>query len=305
MNIAEASYRVGRALEKIDTGKELLDVMKVTQEKTTPEAWQNFSKLVITNARNGLGHYYGIANAYYLLESNKENQKFEFLKKEIEEILSISEYKRLVELGIYFGKAIEELHKGMITPATPKNFAGIVAKPKLKRKIQDLHVSVQRTSIVKYIFTKLAKNQKPIKIISEYDSKRSKYPYTKENRMLIQKLSKNDKELNLLYFNELFSSVFDFMKRVIFEAHLGLMIELDESDITSQTIKTIDKFGVIRINTTNPLLMKKGYVFRIVGSEAERYGLFTKKQFSFSQEEGNCKLCGYFYPQDDKGLFEL
>src|SRR5699024_347419 len=162
---------------------------------------------------------------------------------------SISEYKRLVELGVYFGDAIEKLHKEIITPAIPKNFAGTVAKPKLKRKIQDLHVSVQRTSIVKYIFTNLAKKQKSMNIFSEYDSKRSRYPFNKENRKLIQQMSKNDVELNLLYFNELFSSVFDFAKRVIFEAHLGVMIEMNESDITSQTVKAIDKFGAIRINT--------------------------------------------------------
>jgi hypothetical protein len=176
----------------------------------------------------------------------------------------------------------------------PKNFAGTVAKPKLKRKIQDLHVSVQRTSILKYILTNLGTNQKSMDIFSEYDSKRSSYPFTKKNRMLIQQLSKKDEELNLLYTNELFSSVFDFMKRIIFETHLEVIIELNESDITSQVVKTIDKFGAIRVNTPNPLLLNKGYTFKIFDSGAERFGVFTKKQFSFSQENWNCKLGGIF-----------
>lgn len=305
MNIAEASYRVGQALKKIDEGKEMLDLLKVIQDKTSPEAWHNFFKLVITNARNGLGHYYGIANAYYLLEANKEDQMSVVIKKEIEEILSIPEYKKLVELGIYFGNAIEELNKEIITPATPKNFAGTVAKPKLKRKIQDLHVSVQRTSIVKYIFTNLATNQKSMDIFSKYDLKRSSYPFTKENRILIQRLSKNNEELNLLYSSELFSTVIDYMKRLIFETHLGIIIELDESDITSKEVKTIDKFDVIRIKCTNPLLLNEGFTFKIVEPGVERFGLFTNKRFSFSQENWNCKLSGYIYPQDDKGLFDL
>lgn len=305
MNIAEASYKVGQALNKIDAGKELLDVIKVTHEKTSPEAWHNFSKLVISNAREGFGHYYGIPNAFYLLEANKENQKIDILKREIEEILSIPEYKRLVELGIYFGNAIEELHKEILTPTTPKNFAGDVAKPKLKRKIQDLHVSVQRTAIVKYIFTHFAKNKKSMQIFSEYDSKRSKYPFTKENRLLIQQLSSNSEEVKLLYFNELFSSVFDFMKRLIFETHLGLIIELNETDITSEVIKSINKFGAIRINTPNPLLMNQGFTFKIVGQGEEKFGLFNKKQFSFSQDNWNSKLNGYLYPPDDKGLFDI
>lgn len=304
MNIADSAYRVGQALKKVDAGKELFEVIKVTQNKTSPEAWHNFSKLVISNAKGGFGHYYGIPNTYYLLEANKENQKIGMLKKEIEEILSISEYKRLVELGIYFGDALEKLHQEIITPVTPKNFAGTVAKPKLKRKIQDLHVSVHRTGILKYILTNLATNQKTMDIFSEYDSKRSSYPFTKKNRILIQQLSKKRDELELLYFSELFSSVFDFMKRIIFETHLELIIELNEHDITSQVVKTIDKIDLIRVNTPNPLLLNKGYTFKISESGAERFGLFNKKQFSFSQENWNCKLSGYLYMQDDKGIFE-
>lgn len=305
MNIAETSYRVGKALKKIDAGKELLEVIKVTKEKTSPDAWHNFSRLVISNAREGFGHYFGIPNAYYLLEANKDNQKVDVLKREIEEILSISEYKRLVELGIYFGKALEELQKEVIAPTTPKSFAGTVAKPKLKRKIQDLHVSVQRTDIIKYIFTNFANKPHLMKIFSEYDSKRKKYPFVKENRILIQELSSSDEEVKVLFLNELFSSVFDFMKRLIFESHLDLIIELNETDITSQTIKSISKFSIIRIDTPNPLLLNEGFTFKLAGKEGEKFGYFNDKQFSYSQEDFNCKMGGYVYPQNDKGLFML
>ncbi|WP_285767523.1 hypothetical protein [Peribacillus sp. SI8-4] len=303
MNIAETSYKLGKVIKKIDEGKELLDVIKITKEKTSPEAWYNFFKLVISNAREGLGHYYGIPNAYYLLEANKENQKNESLKKEIEEILSIPEYKKLVELGIYFGNAIEELHKDIIAPTIPKKFAGTVAKPKLKRKIQDLHVSVQRTGIVKYFLREFAQNQNSINIFSDYESKRSNYPFDKKNRLLIHQLARSNEEFNLLISNELISSVFGFMKRLIFEAHLELVIELNETEITSQVMRNISDFGIIRINTINPLLLNQGFTFRIVRQGEENFGFFNKKQSSYSQEAWNCKLSGYLYTQDDKDMF--
>ncbi|MGG3450371.1 hypothetical protein ABER98_10890 [Domibacillus aminovorans] len=304
MNVAEASYKVGQALKKIEAGKELSDVIKVLQEKTSPEAWNNFSKLVISNGREGLSHYYGIPNAYYLLEANKENQKVDVLKKEIEEILSIPEFKRLVELGLDFGNAIEELHKELLTPTIPKNFAGTVAKPKLKRKIQDLHVSVQRTSIIKYVFENFGKNDKALEMISDYDSKRSKYPFTKENRLLIQQLASNSEEVNLFFSQELFSSVFEFMKRLIFETHLGIIIELEDTNITSQAVKSIHKFSAITLNTPNPILMNQGFTFRMIRQGEENFGFLKGKQFSFNSDEWNCRLTGYLYPQDDKGLFD-
>lgn len=304
MNIAETSYMVGMALKKIDKGKELLEVIDILKEKTSSSAWQNFSKLVISNANEGFGHYYGIPNAYYLLEANKENQRLDVLKKEIDEILSIPEYKRLVELGIYFGNAIEELHKDLITPTIPKKFAGTAAKPKLKRKIQDLHVSVQRTNIVKFIFANFTPGKNTKKIFSEYDSKRSQYPFVKENRMLIQHLSNSNEEVKLLFFNELFSSVFDFMKKIIFESHLGLIMELNESEIISQ-VKSLNKFGVIKVKTSNPIFFNQGFTFRLIGEGEEKFGFFNKKNYTFSQKYEGFKFNGYLYPQDDKGLFDI
>jgi len=305
MNIAETSYMVGKALKKNDKGKELLEVIKILKEKTSSSAWHNFSKLVISNANEGFGHYYGIPNAYYLLEANKENQREDVLKNEIDEILSIHEYKKLVELGIYFGDAIEEMQKDVITPKTPKNFAGTVAKPKLKRKIQDLHVSVQRTNIIKFIYLNYDQSRDAVNIFSEYDSRRSKYPFVKENRLFIEQLSNGNEEVNSLFFHELLSSVFDFIKKMIFESHLDLTIELNQTEITSQVIKNINKFAAIKVNTPNPLLINQGFTFRLIGEGEEKFGFFNKKQFSFGQEDLSCKLSGYLYPQDDKGLFDL
>lgn len=306
MNIAEASYRVGQAIRRIDQGKQLIDLFNKAKDITSQDAWSNFYKLLISGGRQGIKHYYSIPNTYYLLEANKENEELlEPLKDEITEILSIEEYKQLCDLGIYFGNAIEELLKDMFKPLIPKNFAGTVAKPKLKRSIQDLYVAVQRTEIVKYVLQEFNNKQEFIELISIYESRRNELPFSKKNRIQIKELSNdNGEQTSLLFFYEAMNSILSFIKQVIFESHLGLITELSHDDITLKRVKSVNKLDIFKIDTQNPYIFNRGNILKISSPTNIIYGLICKSRISFTQYNGmNCRLTGYLYPTNDQGLF--
>jgi hypothetical protein len=305
MNIAEASYRVGQAIRRIDQGKQLVDLFNKAKDITSQDAWSNFYKLLISGGRQGIKHYYSIPNTYYLLEANKENEELlEPLKDEITEILSIEEYKQLCDLGIYFGNAIEELLKDMFKPLIPKNFAGTVAKPKLKRSIQDLYVAFQRTEIVKYLLREYEKRQDFIDLISTYDSKRKDYPFSKENRIQIKEIANNVEQTSLLFLNEAINSIFSFMKQIIFESHMGLITELSHDDVRLKRVKSVNKLDIFKIDTHNPYILNQGNILKITSPTNTEYGLIYERRISFTQYNGmNCRLTGYLYPTDDQGLF--
>jgi hypothetical protein len=304
MNIADASFRVGQIIKKIDEGKRLFELLDRAKEVTSEDAWSNFYKLLISGGMQGIKHYYSFPNTYYLLEGNKDNEKLVgVLKNEITEILSINEYKSLCELGIFFGNAIEELIKDMLNPLTPQNFAGNKAKPKLKRSIQDLHVAVQRTEIAKSILQKYVKNQNFMELSSNYDSKRIDYPFSKKNRMLIKQITKDEEQRSLLLFNEALNSILYFMKQIIFETHLDLLTVLSHNDISLKKVKRLNKFKLFIINTTNPEVFNRGNILMINSPTNTEYGIILSRNLTFNHDGFICKLKGYLYTDNDEGIF--
>lgn len=300
MNIAEAAYRVGIQFRKYDKGQYMLELYEKVKTKTSNEAWNLFSG---SYRRSGIINYFSIPYAYHLIESNKDIEEVpKYLRKEIEEIVSIEEYKELCSLAEFFGQALDKLIIDILSPTVPKSFAGTVAKPKLKRAIQDLHVTTQRTSFL-HLAAKIHQNN--YKDSSTFERKREKFPFTKKNRKIIHELSKNENQKETLYFYESMDSLIQFIKELIFEAHLGIIESIDYGLIKKEITKPFNNLKIFKFHFVDNYFDNntEGCLIQINNQNQSIYGLIQSKNTSFNKENVKTIYRGIMYPEKDTSVF--
>ncbi|MED2981299.1 hypothetical protein P4311_07590 [Bacillus thuringiensis] len=308
MNVAEAAHRVGEALKKTDKGRELTDLINKLVKTVSSEVWDSFHKLYVSGGKRGLIHYYSLTQAYSIIEGHKDNEELpSFLKGHVESILSINDFQQLADLGNYFGKAIDELILNVMGPMVPKEFAGETAKPKLKRAIQDLHVSFQRTGLLRYMMTNVKDKQEKLSIItSSYNARREPFSLTKANRRLIRELSDNRDDRKILLFYEIFGGMLDFIKQLIFETHINEIVCLERDTLIKEKIVHLHGIDLFMNKNYDVSILGRGHIILIKERNQYRFGLMKERSFSFNRERGGIvSIKGYLYPEDDNKIFEL
>lgn len=299
MNIAETAFRVGIQLRKYEKGLHLIELYDKVKSKTSNEAWNLFTRYFRIS---GIINYFSIPYAYNFIKRNKDNEKVtKYFKKEIDEILSIEEFKELCSLSEFFGNALDKLILDIISPTVPNSFAGIVAKPKLKRAIQDLHVAIQRTG---FLPSAAKIYQKRYKVLSIFDQQRKKFPFTKENRDFIYELSKNEEEKEALFYNESMNSLIEFIKELIFEAHLGIFESIEYKLIKKEITKTFNKLILFKYHfVDNYFNNTEGCLIQINNRNKYSYGLVLNKYSQFNSDRFKTKYRGILYPEKDTNIF--
>lgn len=299
MNIAEVAFRVGVQLRKHDKGLHLIELYDKVKLKTSNEAWNIFKG---SYRRSGIINYYSFPYAYNLIESNKDNEEVSnYLKTEIDEILSIQEYRELCSVSEFFGKALDKLILDILSPTVPKSFAGTVAKPKLKRAIQDLHVATQRTGVLPSV-AKI--HQKRYTVPTIFEQQRERFPFTKNNRDLIYELSKNEEEKEALFFYESMNSLIEFIKELIFEAHLGIIESIEYGLIKKEITKPFNKLNLFKFHfADNYFDNTEGCLIQIKNRNQYSYGLVQSSSSHFDSEKVITEYRGILYPEKDANIF--
>ncbi|WP_182813569.1 hypothetical protein [Bacillus sp. ME78] len=304
MNVAEISYKLGKVIQKTEEGKKLQDLMRILEDKVSNETWSDFQNLYTKTPKQGLLHYYSLNYVYELFKYQQSNENLQpYMKQIINEMLSINEFKEASDLSLYFAKSVDKMLGEIYKSEIPKQFGDKIAKPKLKRVIQDLHVSIQRTNYAQFIFKhyKKTEQEKLLKLCSDYEKEKNPYPYSKENREVIGKLATNDKERMFLWYNESIFSIQAFIKQIIFESHFNLIFELKQEDVIANHVKEINSLELFRSKTNQPAYLKRGAIIRFTAATQQRFGLINRSVCHLL--EGVCQIEGFLYPEKDKELF--
>ncbi|HGH7176821.1 TPA: hypothetical protein ACJMKJ_004448 [Bacillus wiedmannii] len=304
MNVAEISYKIGKIIQKTEEGQRLLDLMAIIKSKVSNEAWDQFQKLYSSTPKQGLIHYYSINYVYELYKHQQNNEELmPFMRDQLNEMLSVNEFKEASDLALYFAKSVDTLIEDIYLSKMPKNFGGKTTKSKLKRAMQDLYVAVQRTNYSQFVFNNYKKEEMGefLFLSSEYEKKKSPYPFSKVNRELIGQLIKNEKEKMFLWYNEFFLSIQTFIRQLIFEAHLNLVFELKQEELITNRVRRINKLELFKNKINDFPLGNKGSTIRITDNTQQRFGIINVTVWSLMS--ASCEIEGFLYPKVDKELF--
>jgi hypothetical protein len=300
MNIADASIKLGLALKLSNEGKELYQSYYDAKNSISHESWDIFEKV-----NKSLRNYYGYNYAYQIIEANNNKGIPEYLVNQITEILGSEKIKKLSEKSLEFANSIDKTIINLFGLIIPKKFENIYTTPKMRRTLRDLYVCIQNTGITKVIL-KYGTKPEFQELISIYEESRRSldtYPFGKKARKLITELHKENYNIEWLYFIETFISINEIIKQIIFEAHMGFIINLSEDEVLN--CKVI-KRGSLMIADLNLLPSRfdvmnyPGKVCEFIHDNKKYKMLITSKRFSFgTDKDAKLKIKGMGYPIND------
>ncbi|QXE18699.1 hypothetical protein [Clostridium sp. 001] len=299
MNVAQECYRTGKMLNKAEEGKKLFEIFKKVDSYVSKEAWDTFNQM-----RPPMKNYYSFPSALEVIRFNNDNQQLPgALKSQVKEIINCNQIKEFCDLCIQMGNALDDVTNKLFQLSIPNSFSNINTPPKLKRALTDLYISFQKTGITKTVFS-YYRNINFMETLEEYEKERTKLnsiPFSREHRKLIKKLKCSKCDEKSLYFMEIFISIVEVIKQIIFESHLGLILDINEKDIIKY--KANGKNRIISyIIDLKPEMLNiinwRGSIitFNITGKQ--QFGLVNKRKLAFGI---NTKLNvgGILYPNDD------
>lgn len=298
MNIADASTKLGLALKVSTEGEELYRSYDDAKNSISPESWDLFEK-----ANKSLLNYYGYNYAYQIINANKNVPAY--LMSQITEILESEKIKKLVGKSLELANSIDKTIISLFEPVIPKKIEGIYTNPKMRRTLRDLYICIQNTGITKAIF-KYGTQQEFQQLSSIYDERRRSldtYPFSKKARKLIKELQKENYNLEWLYFLETFISILEVIKQIVFEAHMGFIINLSEDEVIKCKVKKIGNLMIADLNllpTRLDVMNHSGKICEFIYDNKKYEMLITAWKFSFSKDkDAKLRMKGMVYPIND------
>lgn len=304
MNIVEASYRVGLALRKSSQGKELLSLYQEAQESVPSQTWRDFEKV----GRKKWGkHFFSYPISLAIYEANREQEDLPSpLKEDIEKVLNSDKIKIFSNRCEEFGLELEEVAKSIFALVIPKTFGNIDTPPKLVRALQDLSISCQRTGLLKF-FLKNYKSRQFQEKMNEFETRKkdlNSTPFNNKIRELVRDIANEKIAAESIYIIEAFSEALNSLKQVIFEAQLGLILNLKNEDIKIIRKHEINKLAFYSIKLNEHMLDIMNWNGSIISFNQDNktyFALVKRRKLSWENQNSTMKICigGIIYPHDD------
>ncbi|ANU16229.1 hypothetical protein BBI11_03800 [Planococcus maritimus] len=298
MNVAEAAYDLGNELRQHSDGKKFFELYTSLKKYTSSGAWNLF---IYFQKRSGLNHYGSIVQSYETIKKI-DLKDHEHYKARVEEILLNKQFEELSKQAKKLTQSLSAIVKDLLSPGMPRKFNGEVAKPKLKRVIQSLYVAFHRTGLIKYIENEFKKVEyRPM--LNNYVAVREVFPFSKKNRVHIERISKSDVEKSFLYTVEAFSSFLEFINQLIYESHLNLISINSRDEFLNLRTAKFNRMEVYKLNgKSSDFEFKEGSLIKLEDNGKIYFGIMYKRITSFSKN--SVIVTGYLYPNCDLNIFK-
>lgn len=303
MNVSDAAYRVGQAIKKSKLGREHNDLLNKLKTELSDSAQSQISSILSKQHFVGFGnHFYSYLILNDILEENIDNKYFEY---DVGEILLNANYHKLLKVSKKLAEELEATLINVYRGSDEIKFFGTKKEevPKLRRALVDLQRQVQRTGFVEWTLYNL-QNQT---LLSEYESKREKIPFSKTNYQIRRAMATNKEGLVRLNNIEKIIMMMDYIKEMIINAHRDNVIELNLNQFDRVKFITNDnvKIGVLVLN--DELIIKKSYFIKLIDGYKTNYGIATNINMHFNNSEDHesltTKLKVYLLPENDTNIF--
>lgn len=303
MNVSDAAYRVGQSIKKSKLGREHNDLLNELKKELSDSAQYQIDSILSKHRFTGFGnHFYSYLILNDILEENKDN---EYFKNDVKEILLNANYHKLLKVSKELADELEATLMNVFKVNDEIKFFGTRKEevPKLRRALVDLQRQIQRTGFVEWTLYNL-QNQT---LLSEYENKREKTPFSKTNFQIRQAMAKNKEELVKLNNIEKIIMMMDYIKEMIINAHRDNVIELNLNQFDRVKFITNDsvKMGVLVLN--DELIFKKSFFIKVIDGYKTNYGIATNINMQFNNRKGQgsltTKLKVYLLPENDTNIF--
>lgn len=287
MNIYQEAYNLGTALRNSVSGKNILKMYNKLYLSISKKSFNELHDL-----GQHLTHYYLFPSSLERLRNNKDNKKIpDFIRNEIRKILNTHEIGLFCRECELFGKKIEEASKVFFCQEIPKKFTDDIKDPEIVRAMINLNAACIRNGLVQKSIYYNNKVHNFKDILRDYERERAiikGMPFDRNVRKLIKKL-KNNYDNSILYFCEFFISVLTLIKEIVFEAHLGLISEIDREDLNSIRILGSNqiKFFKLELPNNSTKIFNQNGILTVLNNDKEKIFLLIKKRiFQFDKETG-------------------
>ncbi|MDU1846797.1 MAG: hypothetical protein E6778_14780 [Niallia nealsonii] len=305
MNVSDAAYRVGQAIKKSNLGREHNSLLNKLKIELSNSAQSHISSILSMQRFTGFGnHFYSYIILNNILEENKDNKYF---KDEITEIFSNANYHRLLKVSKELADEISSTLMHVFTGNDDIKLFGTKKEevPKLRRALVDLQRQIQRTGFIEWALY----NSRHQILLSEYESKREKSPFSKQNNHIRKAMAKNQEELARLNNIETVIMMMDYIRDMIFNAHRDNIIELNLNQFDKVKLITTNGIKIGFLVLYDEMISKKSFFIKVIDGYKTNYGIATTINTHFNNREGQryltTKLKVYLFPENDTNIFRI
>jgi hypothetical protein len=303
INTLISAYNLGKEIRETVEGKEIYERVTNLKKHLSLEAWSAYNSLIFSCETD---HYYTFDLAYKKIEYAAANGISNY-KKVFQELKSDSELHKVIEQSRQMAIDIEDLFRKITAGPIPNQISNQYNSSRLHRTILNLFYHLHSTKFLYYI-QKLHKSisDEYRKKLLEYSELKVPVPLAKHNRVLINKLSKDKKTKENLYFTEIFDSIKKYVLQLIFETHFNFNVSVYENNIVWYKEKELNKIRIFKSSITGVGNITKGnFVLYFKEKRLKEVGLIFSKIIKNLEDDKirSNIIKGMLYPIEDENLF--
>lgn len=297
------SYHFGNKLSKSVFGQTLLLRYNDIKSKLSPEAWSLYQDAIKTCS---FQHYYSFGLAYKKIESLCSTQE-SYFQESFTELHDCKEVFLLIEESTQLGRDLENSFLQMFSRLPSKSISGNFNSFDLYRAWMNVFYRLHSTKMIPYLHQHKAIIENQQRNVQEFMQSKENYPFSKNNRALIQKLAMKGKDKDIMYSVEFFDGLRNSVLQVIFETHFNRLFKLCKKEIVSYREKQQNKIRVFSTKAFGTEFFKLQGIFILIleNNTPQEIGFIKRrvvKNFDMGKKTIS-KIEGLLYPKNDYNLF--
>lgn len=313
MNIIEASIRLGKALRKTDIGRQLINTYQIVSEKYKKEENSDYSLFYQSVEKEACQYnFFAWTISYdkfsYVYE-NPDSENATLFLSTAKLVIADEDIKKLADEAMKLGEIVTKLLDFVLT--NKREFNEFGNSFKVKNAITDLMMTIQRTSLILYIASKLSTviyNQR----FAEYETERRNkkfLPFSNEAMKFIAEHIETDELIKdgierIIFLQYVIS-------KGIFEGFWDIVSEINENEITKSNLEFKEKITEVEFCHNNifiEIIHRESWLYKLIYSDRTIYVLANEKSLCLANKNDKDKevatISGIVYPEEDVKFFE-
>lgn len=303
INALIAAYEFAKELKKTSCGKDLYKGFYELKENLSERAWSFYRDVIYTCKFN---HYFSFGIAYKKIEDSQTSNSSAYFKEVFVELRDCNELHSFIKLSDKLAEELEQSFIEMTKNLPIMGDKGIPRSFELFRSWLDLFYNLHNTKIFYYLHSKIGKGRLKDKLIQEYLEQREVYPFSSQNRRLIRRLGRSERDQRDMWFLEFFESTRRNMFQLIFETHFGFQLEINKEETFQFRVNELGKMRTYKIKINGLWGLSRGdFVILYEGSKLQDIGIVQRKNVTnlLDGEKAISIITGLLYPRIDQELF--
>lgn len=302
INTLIAAYQFAKELKETSYGKDLYEGFYRLKESLSDRAWSIYRDVIYTCK---FDHYFSFGLAYNKIElSQSENNTY--LRNVYVELRDCDELHSFIKLSDRVARDFEQSYIKLTQNLPIMGNDGVSYSFELYRAWLDLFYNLNNTKIFYYLHTKIGNERLKDESIKDYLEKREVYPFSSQNRRLIRRLGRSERDQRDMWFLEFFESTRKNVFQLIYETHLDFHIKIDKEEAIQFREKEFDKIRAYKVKIDGIRGFSRGdFLVLYEDGKPQDIGIIQRRT-AIDFEKGEKALTiitALLYPRKDQEIF--